>query len=49
MNRLSPVTFCYVQIVDGSGGIKRILSEKEIMDGFLQYGYYGRIGQIINN
>ncbi len=48
VNRLSPVTLCYIQVVDRTGEIKRVLSEKEIMDGLLRYGYYGRIGQILN-
>ncbi|HYF82582.1 MAG TPA: M50 family metallopeptidase [Clostridia bacterium] len=48
VNRFSPVTLCYVQVVDASGAIKRIISEDEIMKGFLKYGYDGRIRQIIN-
>lgn len=48
INRLSPVTLCYVQVVGRTGEIKRVLSEKEIMDGLLRYGYYGRVGQILN-
>ena len=47
VNRFSPVTLCYVKVVDASGEIKRILSEDEIMQGFLKYGYDGRIRQII--
>lgn len=49
IDRLSPVTLCNAEVVDAEGHIKRILDEEEIMDGFLKYGYYGRIGQIINN
>lgn len=49
INRLSPVTLCYVQVLNAAGETKRILSEDEIMEGFLKYGYDGRIGQIINN
>lgn len=48
VNRFSPATLCYVQVVDARGAIKRILSEDEIMKGFLKYGYDGRIRQIIN-
>ncbi len=48
VNRFSPATLCYVQVVDGKGEIKRILSEDEIMKGFLHYGFDGRIRQIIN-
>jgi len=49
VDRLSPVTLCQAEVVGDNGQIKRILNEEEIMDGFLKYGYYGRIGQIINN
>jgi len=49
IDRLSPVTLCQAEVVDSAGHTKRILDEEEIMDGFLKYGYYGRIGQIINN
>lgn len=47
VNRFSPVTLCYVQVMDYSGKAKRVLSEDEIMNGFIEYGYDGRIGQII--
>lgn len=49
VNRLSPVTLCYVQVMDSTGEIKRILDEEEIMEGFLKFGYDGRIEQIVNN
>jgi stage IV sporulation protein FB len=49
VNRFSPVTFCYVQVVDASGETTRILNEDEIIKGFLKYGVDGIIGQIINN
>jgi len=48
VSRFSPVTLCYVQVMDASGEIIRILSEDEVMKGFLKYGYDGRIEQIIN-
>ena len=48
VNRFSPVTLCYVQVLDDSGVTKRILSEEEIMNGFINYGYDGKISQIIN-
>lgn len=47
VNRFSPVTLCYVQVMDDSGKTKGVLSEDEIMNGFIKYGYDGRIGQII--
>jgi hypothetical protein len=49
VNRLSPVTLCYVQVIDDTGKVIRVLNEDEIMRGFLMYGYDGRIEQIINN
>lgn len=49
VNRMSPVTLCYVQVMDDTGKIKKVLNEDEIMRGFLTYGYDGRIEQIINN
>lgn len=48
VNRFSPVTLCYVEVVGAEGETKRILSEDEIMKGFLVYGYDGRIRQISN-
>lgn len=48
INRLSPVTLCYFQVLDSKGGIKRILNEDEVMEGFIKYGYDGKIRQIIN-
>ncbi len=49
IDSLSPVTLCHAEVVDTAGHIRRVLNEQEILDGFLKYGYYGRIGQIINN
>lgn len=46
VNRFSPVTLCYVQVVDSKGAVKRVLSEEEVMKGLLRYGYDGRIRQI---
>ncbi|MHB1391947.1 MAG: site-2 protease family protein [Clostridia bacterium] len=48
VNRFSPATLCYVQVANAKGEIKRILSEDEVMKGFLKYGYDGIISQIIN-
>ncbi|OGO76637.1 MAG: hypothetical protein A2Y23_06490 [Clostridiales bacterium GWB2_37_7] len=45
-NQFSPGTVCIVHVLDNSGHIIRILSEVDIMDGFLKYGYDSRIGQI---
>lgn len=47
VNCFSPVTLCYVQVLDAKGAEKRILSEDEIIKGFLKYGYDGKIGQIL--
>jgi hypothetical protein len=40
---------CYVQVLDAKGSVKAILSEDEIMKGFLKYGYDGKIGQIVDS
>lgn len=48
MNRLSPVTLCFVEVVDVSGETIKILNEDNIVEGFLKYGFDGKIGQIIN-
>lgn len=49
VNRFSPATLCYVQVLNTSGETKRILNEDEIMKGLLEYGADGIIAQIINN
>jgi len=48
INNFSPVTLCYVQVLDADGKTRQILSEDDIMEGLLKYGYDGKIGQIIN-
>ncbi|HPA53842.1 MAG TPA: M50 family metallopeptidase [Bacillota bacterium] len=48
VNKFSPVTQCCVEVADAKGRHKRILSEEEIIKGLLQYGYDGKIAQIIN-
>lgn len=48
VNRFSPVTLCYTQVLDAKGTVKRVLSEDEIMKGFIKYGYDGKIRQIID-
>lgn len=45
-NQLSPGTICIVHVLDDFGHVVRILSEADIMDGFLKYGYDSRIRQI---
>jgi stage IV sporulation protein FB len=46
VNQFSPVTLCYVQVEDSTGAVRRILSEEQVMQGLLKYGYDGRIRQI---
>ena len=48
VNKFSPAVLCCVEVTDGEGRAKRVLSEEEIMEGLLKYGYDGRIAQIIN-
>jgi len=48
VNSFSPVTLCYVKVLDEKGAVKSIMSEDEIMKGFIKYGYDGKIGQILN-
>lgn len=48
VNKFSPVTLCCVEVSDEVGRMNRMLSEDEIIEGFLKYGYDGRIGQITN-
>lgn len=47
VNRFSPVTLCFVQVLDASGRIIKVLEEDKIMEGILKYGYDGRIEQIL--
>jgi stage IV sporulation protein FB len=45
-NQFSPGTVCIVHVMDSSGNIIKNLSEADIMDAFLQYGYDCRIDDI---
>jgi len=45
-NQFSPNSVCIVHVLDASGRIIKILSEADIMDAFLKYGYDSRIAQI---
>ena len=47
INQLSPVTFCYVSVLDCNGRMIKVLNEDEVIEGFMEYGYEGTIGQII--
>lgn len=46
VNQFSPVTLCFVHVLDSKGRIIRVLDEDEVVKGFMQYGYDGIIGQI---
>jgi stage IV sporulation protein FB len=45
-NQFSPGTVCIVHVLNTSGSVIRVLSEADIMDAFLKYGYDSRMGQI---
>jgi len=45
-NQFSPGTVCTVHVLDDSGHVIKVLSEADIMDAFLKYGYDSRMEQI---
>ena len=45
-NQFSPGTVCIVHLLDDYGKTIKILSELDIMDAFLKYGYDSKVGQI---
>lgn len=45
-NQFSPSTVCIVHLLDASGQIIKVLSEADIMDAFLKYGYDSKVEQI---
>ncbi len=45
-NQFSPGSICIIHVIDDSGRIIKTLSEADIMDAFLKYGYDSKIGQI---
>jgi stage IV sporulation protein FB len=45
-NQFSPNSVCIVHVLDASGRIIKVLSEADIMDAFMKYGYDSRITQI---
>jgi hypothetical protein len=45
-NQFSPSTVCIVNLVDSSGRTIKVLSEAEVMDAFLKYGYDSKVDQI---
>lgn len=45
-NQFSPGTICIIHVRDQSGHVNHILSEADIMDAFLKYGYDCKIEQI---
>jgi stage IV sporulation protein FB len=45
-NQFSPSTVCKVHLLDATGQVVRVLSEADIMDAFLKYGYDSKVEQI---
>jgi stage IV sporulation protein FB len=45
-NQFSPSTVCIVHLLDASGQVIKVLSEADIMDAFLKYGYDSKVEQI---
>lgn len=45
-NQFSPNNVCIIHVVDDSGRVIKTLSEADIMDAFLKYGYDSKIDQI---
>jgi stage IV sporulation protein FB len=45
-NQFSPSTVCKVHLLDASGQVIKVLSEADIMDAFLKYGYDSKVEQI---
>jgi stage IV sporulation protein FB len=45
-NQFSPGTVCLVHVLNSFGSLARVLTEADIMDAFLKYGYDSRIEQI---
>ncbi|MGB7605191.1 MAG: M50 family metallopeptidase [Lutisporaceae bacterium] len=46
VNQFSPGSICIIHVIDDSGRVIKTLSEADIMDAFLKYGYDSKIGQI---
>lgn len=47
VEQFSPGNICRVMIYNEKGELVKELSEADIMDGFLKYGYYGKIKNIV--
>lgn len=45
-NQFSPGTVCIVHVLDSSGNVISVLSEADIMDAFLKFGYDSKMEQI---
>lgn len=46
VNQFSPSCICIIHIIDDNRRVVKILSEADIMDAFLKYGYDGKVRQI---
>ncbi|SHJ00802.1 hypothetical protein SAMN02745176_02077 [Lutispora thermophila DSM 19022] len=47
VDQFSPGNICKVMVYDEKGELLKELCEADIMDGFLKYGYYGKIKDIV--
>lgn len=45
--QFSPGNICRILVYDDKGALIKELNEADIMDGFLKYGYYGKIKNIV--
>jgi len=46
VNKFSPVTQCFINVIDKNGRLIRVLDEETVVKGFIKLGYDGIIGQI---
>ncbi|MEA4960477.1 M50 family metallopeptidase [Lutispora sp.] len=47
VDQLSPGNVCKIMVYDEKGNFKKELCEADIMDGFMKYGYYAKIKDIV--
>lgn len=47
VDQLSPGNICKIMVYDEKGNFKKELCEADIMDGFLKFGYYAKIKDIV--
>lgn len=47
VDQFSPGNICRIMVHDEKGNFKKVLCEADIMNGFLKYGYYAKIKDIV--